>query len=158
MIAIEVDDTRALARLGNIPAKYRAALSQKITVLRLQLEGTVKTKLSGQVLNVKTGNLRRSIFSTQEESPTSVVASVASSSEIRYARIHEYGGKTAAHEILPVKANVLAFMIGGKQVFAKRVNHPGSRMPQRSFMRSSLKDMAPQIRAGMEEAVKGAVQ
>jgi hypothetical protein len=44
--------------------------------------------------------------------------------------------------------------MGGKQVFFKRVNHPGSQMPVRSFMRSSLRDMRPEIIEAMRKAVE----
>jgi hypothetical protein len=62
------------------------------------------------------------------------------------------GGHTAAHDIVPTKAEALAFMMGGQQVFAKIVHHPGSRIPERSFMRSGLFDMADEIVAGIRAA------
>ena len=37
-----------------------------------------------------------------------------------------YGGKTAAHDIVAVKAKALAFLAHGAQHFAKSVHHPGS--------------------------------
>ena len=83
----------------------------------------------------------------------SVFAKVFSAGDVKYAAIHEYGGQTAPHIIEPKKANVLAFAGAGGMVFAKRVNHPGSKMPQRSFMRSALKDMSTEISLGMKKAV-----
>ena len=56
------------------------------------------------------------------------------------------------HEILPVKAEALAFVIGGAQVFARRVEHPGSLIPERSYLRSSLDDMRDEIVAALAEA------
>jgi phage gpG-like protein len=149
---VEIDDSRVQARLKAMPAKLLNALSRKTTVLRLQLEAKVKGKLSGDVLNVRSGALRRSIFSDQSETPTSVEGRVASSADVKYGRIHEFGGKTAAHDILPKKAQALAFAMGGKTVFAKVVHHPGSHIPERSFMRSSLKEMREQIVDGYKAA------
>ena len=40
----------------------------------------------------------------------------------------------------------------------RRVMHPGSRMPERSFLRSSLAERADDIRAALERAVAQAVQ
>ncbi len=82
----------------------------------------------------------------------SVVASVASEGDVKYAAIQEYGGKTSAHEILPVKAQALAFVVGGAQLFARRVEHPGSLIPERSYLRSSLDDMRDEILAALADA------
>lgn len=153
MISVEVDQSRIQARLGAMPEKVHGALVRKVTALRLQLEAKIKGKLSGEVLNVRTGALRRSIFSETLDESTSVFGRAASSGDVKYAGIHEFGGKTPAHDIVPVKAQALAFMMGGKQVFAKTVHHPGSVMPERSFMRSSLGDMADEIVTGLKAAV-----
>jgi phage virion morphogenesis protein len=49
---------------------------------------------------------------------------------ISYARIHQEGGKIAAHEIRPVHAKALRF--NGR--FAHTVQHPGSTIPARPYM------------------------
>ena len=148
-------DKELIARLDAMPDKVRRALVTKVTALSLKLEAHVKQdKLSGQVLNVRTGALRRSIFSTVDTGVTTVRGKVASSGDVKYAGIHEFGGTTPPHEIVPVKATVLSFMIGGKRVFARRVQHPGSRMPERSFLRSALADMAGEITTGLTDAVR----
>jgi hypothetical protein len=54
---------------------------------------------------------------------------------------------------VPDKAKALAFVIGGKQVFAARVNLPAITMPERSFMRAALAEMADAIREVFSEAV-----
>ncbi len=159
MLKIEVTGDRELvAKLSAMPSKVHDALLRKVTALELMLEARVKRKLSGEVLNVVTGALRRSIFGTVDDAQTRVVGKVASSGDVIYAGIHEFGGKTPAHDIYPDKAKALAFMIGGKQVFAKVVHHPGSQMPERSFLRSSLADMKTEILDGLESAVKGALK
>lgn len=149
-------DRELIAKLGAMPNRVHQELVKKVTALRLQLEAKIKgDKLSGQVLNVVTGALRRSIFSaTDDEGSAGVWGRAASAGDVKYAAIHEFGGKTSAHEIVPDKAKVLAFMVGGKQVFAARVHHPGSQMPERSFMRSSLGDMRVEIVDGLKEAVR----
>jgi phage virion morphogenesis protein len=47
-----------------------------------------------------------------------------------YARIHQEGGETKAHTIKPKQKKALRF--NGR--FAKKVNHPGSRIPPRPYM------------------------
>ena len=47
-----------------------------------------------------------------------------------YAAIQNFGGETKPHTILPKNGKALAF--GG--IFAKKVNHPGSKIPARPFL------------------------
>lgn len=54
---------------------------------------------------------------------------------------------TKPHIIVPRRAKVLAFSVGGQMVFAKRVSHPGTkpnRFDKRAWSRSQ-----PEIRAGL---------
>jgi phage gpG-like protein len=148
-----VGDRQLTARLGEMPDKVHRALLKKVTGLALKLEAKVKGKLSGEVLHVRTGALRRSIFNAVTDEPTSVIAKVASSGDVKYAGAHEFGAHIPPHDIVPVKAQALAFMAGGKLVFAKRVHHPGATIPERSFLRSSLTDMREEIVSGLKQAV-----
>lgn len=155
-----VGDSELIARFKDMPRAVNQALFVKVTSLALKLEGYVKTnKLNGQVLNRISGALSRSIHNVVDHDMKSVVGRVFSSGDVKYAGIHEFGGKTAPHIIEPKKASVLAFLgKGGVRVFTKKVNHPGSKMPERSFMRSSLRDMSTEISTGMKKAVVDAVQ
>jgi len=149
-----VGDKELIARLDKMPTAIRQALELKVTSLALRLEKLVKTgKLNGQVLNRISGRLARSINNKVTVTANSVFAKVFSAGDVKYAAIHEYGGQTAPHIIEPKKAQALAFMGAGGMVFAKKVNHPGSKMPQRSFMRSALRDMSTEISLGMKKAV-----
>lgn len=147
MISLDVDDRRVMARLDAMPSGVRAALLKKVTVLRLKLEARIKQKLSGEVLNVRTGNLRRSIFSETINDGARVEGRAASSGDVKYGAIHEFGGV-----IVPVKAKTLSFVIDGKRIFTKKVV-----MPKRSFMRTSLSELKPEIIAGLQSAVGEAV-
>jgi len=160
MLSIEIVGDEALQkRFANMPTEVRKALKNKITALTLKLEAHVKNdKLSGQVLKVQSGALRRSITSEVVDNGVNITGRVYSAGDVKYAAIHEFGGKTAAHEILPTKAKALHFMMGGKDVFAKRVNHPGSVIPMRSYLRSALADMRVEIATQMEQAVRQAVR
>ncbi len=154
MISISMTGDRELiARLTALPSGLRTILRRKIWALTLRLQARVQQKLSGQVLNVVTGALRRSIQSDVRETADGIRGVVFSTGDVKYARIHEFGGKTRAHIIEPRKAQALAFMMGGKMVFAKRVNHPGSVMPERSFLRSSLEDMREEIRRELTDGI-----
>ncbi len=147
-------DRELIAKLDGLPQAVHDALLQKVTELSLMLEEKVKGKLSDDVLHVRTGNLRRSIFSEVDDQGSAIFGKVASSGDVPYAAIHEFGGKTPAHDILPSKAQALAFVMEGKTVLAKIVRHPGSNIPERSYLRSSLGDMQETIIEGLTQAVQ----
>ena len=147
-----VGDKALIAKLDAMPARVHGALLKKVTALGLQLEAKVKEALSGGVLNVRSGALRRSIFNRVDDSATAVTDTVASSGDIKYAGIHEFGGTIPAHDIVPSKAQALAFLFDGKLTFAKRVHIPDVQMPQRSYLRSSLAEMRDEIIDGLREA------
>lgn len=160
MITISVEnDQEVILRLRRLPENVRKSLLKKVTSLTLKLERRVKEKLSGQVLNVRTGALRRSIFSRVTETRTEIVGRVASSGDVKYAGIHEFGGVTSPHTIEAKRGQALRFMLNGKEMFRRSVNHPGSKMPKRSFLRTSLAEMRPEIVTGLRDAVvEGAKQ
>ena len=150
MFALEVRGLdEASARFDAYPAALQAALGAKATELATTLADLVKNKLSGAVLNTSSGALRDSIAAGVTADSDGVLASVGSEGDVKYAAIQEYGGKTSAHEILPVKGDVLAFVSGDGQRFARRIEHPGSVIPERSYLRSSLEDMKDEILAAL---------
>jgi HK97 gp10 family phage protein len=144
---VTLDDTRAQVRFVGMSSKLLAALTKKTTVLRLMIEAKAKGKAP-----VKTGALRRGIFSDQTATATSVEGRVAESADVKYAKYVEFG--TDPHDIVPNKAKALAFVMGGKLTFAKIVHHPGTK--GQFYMRNSLREMAPEIVAGYKETVKEA--
>ncbi len=151
MLSLSIDGAEALqARLDAFPAAVLSDLTAKAQDLANALADKVKfEKLSGEVLNVRSGALIASIGAEVASGGDEVSASVGSYGDVKYAAIQEYGGKTAAHEILPAKGNVLAFLVAGAMHFARRVEHPGSVIPERSYLRSSLDEMSAEILAAL---------
>ncbi len=147
-IVVAPEARRALAALKDAPGLEQAialALDREndLTVNRIQ------RKLSGEVLNVQTGTLRRSIGRTAAVVEGNQIGSAVGSGSafghesVAYAAIHEYGGTTKPHVIRARNAKTLAFPgRGGGTVFCKSVNHPGSRIPERSYIRSTLAERA----------------
>lgn len=156
MLSIQLSgDEELIARFKQMPERVHKALIRKITALSIALQNKIRTeKLDGQVLNKRTGALQSSIHRQVTDTATAVVAKVSAGKDVPYAAIHEYGGQTKPHIIVPKNAEALHFYIGGKEVFAKSVNHPGSKMPERSYMRSSLSEMRIEIIEGMTDAVR----
>jgi len=154
MFSLEVEGVETTdAQLAKLPTAVQAALQAKAIALAIALTAHVTDdKLSGQVLAVKSGLLRASIASQVEVDGDIVRARVFVGPGVKYAAIQEFGGRTAAHEIVPDKARALSFVVGGARIFARIVHHPGSTLPARSYLRSSLADMAGEIAAGLKAA------
>lgn len=75
---------------------------------------------------IKTGKLRLDIKTKEKVVVDGLMIEVGNWGT-RYAKLHHEG--TAPHEILPRPSNPigrLVFQVGGRTVFAKRVNHPGT--------------------------------
>jgi phage gpG-like protein len=153
MISIQLQgEQQLITRLTALPEQLRISLGRVMTRLAIEVERNIKLKLSGSVLNVRTGVLRASIRHQVLMTATSVTATIGTN--VNYARFHEFG-VPHSWEIKPKSARVLAFEIGGQSVFATRVIHPP--LPERSFERSTLAEMAPYIRAEIDAAIKQTV-
>jgi hypothetical protein len=93
----------------------------------------------------KTGNLRRTITHRVEANGTRGVIGT----NANYARAVHEGSKP--HVILPMSASgVLAFKIGGKQVFARVVRHPGNKA--NPFFTRGLEKSRDRIKVELAEA------
>ena len=139
---------QTVAWLGSRREQVQTALQVTVRKLAMELAGYVKKdKLAGQALHVRSGRLRRSI--TFKVTSEGTVVSGLVGTNVVYARIHEFGGHTKPHIILPKNARALHF--NGRY-------HPGSNFPERSFLRSALKDMTPEIRAELALSIRGALK
>lgn len=154
MITVTVTDAAVRAKLGSMSSRVHSSILREVTRLTLRLERHIKQdKLLGQVLNRKTGALGRSIHSAVTDEPARITGRAYSSGDVKYAAIHEYGGRTKAHLIQATRAKALMMSDHyGELAFFKSVSHPGSVMPERSFMRSALRDMQDDIIAGLKRA------
>jgi phage gpG-like protein len=154
MLSVTVTGADQLAaKLDGLPAAVTAAIAAKSAALADQLLELVRSKASGGVLQSRTGALAASIGAGAPTiSGDSVVTAVFAGANVKYAAIQEFGGVTAPHDILPSRAKALAFLAGGGQVFARIVHHPGSHIPERSYLRASLAEMAGQIESEMKAA------
>jgi len=148
-----VGDRELITRLSAMPDAVQSGVARAVTRLALELEALVKRKLSGEVLRVRTGVLRSSVHNRVDRTSTGVTATVGTN--VAYARVHEFG-VPHSWEIRPRAARALAFEVGGRTVFAAHVTHPP--LPERSFLRSALREMEPRIRSELETAVTQATR
>jgi phage gpG-like protein len=144
-------DKEFILKLASFPDKLRAELKTSMTSAMDRLKGHVQDdKLSGQVLNVRTGDLRASIAADVTDDTTSVTGKV--STDLPYSAIHEYGGTIPPHPINTLNSAAHRFMTGTS------VMHPGCVIPERSYLRTSLRDMADSIRDELQLGVNRASQ
>lgn len=135
--------TREADRLADLKKRMPLKIERIANRFALRVVRTSKEKyLSGprpEKLGVGTGHLRSSIRAVVERKDNSVDIRVGT--DVPYARIHEEGGKTPAHLILPKKAGgVLTFMKNGRRIFVKMVHHPGSNIRKRPFLHPAVED------------------
>lgn len=154
MLTVQVDASRVVTRLERIDAATRTALRGAIVSITRDLTARVLAKLSGGVLNYRTGALYRSIKANLVENPTSIYGQVFSDGSVPYARIHEYGG-TIQH---PGSSKFQAWQGPAGWVFTHFTRPHPIPIPERSYLRSSLAEMQNDIVARLTIAVKSAVK
>lgn len=144
MFEVKVTDKGVRASLTKFQTVAVGELLKVITSLSIQLTAYVKDKkLSGQVLNVRTGTLRRSITFRVNSLPDKIEGVVGTN--LIYAAIHEYGGQFRTR--LGTGKNPPK--VGGK---------PFGTMPERSFLRSSLRENSSNIVRQLNAAIGRATQ
>lgn len=131
MPRFEVDDEQIRLFIERFPESLRRHGRRAATKVGANLERFIKTqKLSGQLLKVRTGTGRRSIFHRVEERADDIEVIVgADLSKARYMRAHEKGA-----EIRPKRARFLTIPLdavktrGGVARFSARdvIARPGS--------------------------------
>lgn len=163
MISVTVVGAGAVeARLARFAAQLRPALTQAVTRETYALQAhVVEGKLSGQVLHVRSGNLRRSITAAVRETDDGVAGIVGTNAD--YAAIHEFGGVIHHPGGTPFYLDRAgqAHFVGLHSPVARNLPrtkpHPIP-MPPRSFLRSALADRIGLIRRSIVGALKAAFQ
>lgn len=167
-------------RLVSVGPRTRNAVRDEVKRLGMDLlRKVMDEKLRGQVLNVRTGLLRRRM-NMQFMQPDENTFHASVGNNAAYARIHEFGGVTRPHIIRPKNARVLVWAIPGTVFkkgqltatgkmtkkgyrahgeqgnlnFAMEVHHPGSKIPARPFLRPSLEEMRGAIRDRLLNAMR----
>lgn len=140
--------------VAKLEAKNGRVLSVVKDVLydhSVKLQRTVKErKLSGQVLKVRTGTLRRSInIGPLEESGSVLSRSVGTN--VEYAAIHEFGGPVD----IPAQLRLIKKAFGRSLKYPVWVNYKARKftMPERSFLRSALREHEKEFAADLEHSV-----
>ena len=152
-----VGDVQLLERLRALPDAINSGLLRGITELGIELQRNVQQdKLSGQVLRSRTGSLRSSIGLRVDQSGGAVTASVFTDS--RYAGAQEYGftGTISVRASLRRIRDAFGRPIAEKTISVRAYDRRID-LPERSFLRSALADMAPVIRDEVGAALAEAI-
>ncbi len=125
-------------KLASMQANLKLTVFRALTILEAEILQNIRLK-SG--LKVRTGALLNSVGASKKitTGESGEVIGQIGSEGVPYAKIHEFGGTTKPHVIMARNAKALAFINGsGDQVFARFVNHPGSVIPARPYLRPAL--------------------
>lgn len=139
-------------KLAGMTDKLKSKLRRGVLAAALIVQAATKAdKLSGQVLKVRTGKLRRSVNIKQTESSSGVYASVGTN--VEYAKVHEFGFRGAVQ----VKEHMRR-QGGSKKKVRVRAHTRQVKLPERSFLRSALRDKRNEVKAKIAGAVAEGVR
>jgi phage gpG-like protein len=152
----------AVQRLQAAGPRIASALEKSVLSMAIKLTGKVKSqKLSGQVLHVRSNALRSSVHYETHFAPTKKMAEVGTN--VKYARIHEYGGKIKhyarsqrAYFRMSKNGEVGSrFVKKSRSNFAQwvTIGEHSVVMPERSFLRSAARELIPEIDSALKEAL-----
>ena len=130
----------------------QGGVQKEIMRLALKMTGKVMGKLSGDVLRVRTGRLRRSIHPEWDFRQGYSGATVGTN--VEYAAIHEYGfsGSVQVKSFQREMTKAFGKPISPTQVTV-RAHTRNINMPERSFLRSTLREMNSEIVEGLQKAI-----
>ena len=165
-LVVSVKDEMLIATLRGYPARLANRLEQAMNRVTIELQARTKEKLTGEVLHVRTGTLRRSINRRVERTPDGIVGAVGTN--VAYGAAHEFGFKGN----VTVRAHVRRLRTQGKLDATgkrKRGKLTGAvanvasyqmtmNLPERSFLRSALKELEPSVVKAIRNAAAEALK
>ena len=159
-------------------SKIQAELAYSIGRATLMVLRRVKQdKLTGQVLNVQTGRLRRSITNSISSNGTGKIIGIVGTN-VAYGRIHELGFRGAVNvkeHLRRTKTQKKLFTRGARvgQINVKQTlrdqkaksptilvsaHTRNVNFPERSFLRTALKDMQPVVLKDIQDSISRALR
>ena len=153
MITAKLENGKELTKRfkDSIP-EIQNGVQKEIMRLALKMIGKVMGKLSGDVLRVRTGRLRRSIHPEWDFKQGYSGATVGTN--VEYAGIHEYGfsGSVLVKSFQREMTKAFGKPISPTQVTV-RAHTRNINMPERSFLRTTLREMNSEITDSLQLAV-----
>jgi hypothetical protein len=127
-------------------------LRRQVDVSDLIIQQRAMSKVSGDLLQIRTGKLARSIVTIPAVvNGDSIDGAVeAGGGPAYYAKFQE-DGTAGPYQIVAASGKALAFILDGKAMFRRAVMHPG--LPAKLFMKSSLAESESEVVQGLQNAV-----
>ena len=151
-------DDAAQRRLKALGETAGNGIARAITKLGIELRNAVQQdKLSGQVLRPRSGSLRGGIAVRMDQSRTRVSATVYSN--VVYAAAQEFGFagrenvRTSLRRVTMAFGHPITPVTVDANAYSRRLD-----LPERSFLRSSLDDMASRIGTAVDDGLREALQ
>ena len=134
----------------------REELRKAVAEQGIRMQALVKAKLHGIVLHQRSGRLVRSINVRTTDTADEISASVGTN--VKYAAAHEYG----FNDTVTVREHLVRITQAfGKPITPTTYTMPAHerhvQLPERSFLRSTLREEGPPIRAALATAVREAL-
>jgi hypothetical protein len=155
-VDVTIDTSAVGPYLESKTNAIREALIARMTAVDTMLQSKIVGKLSGELLQQRTGKLSSSVRIVETTASATEIAGgvTAGGGPVNYAAALEYGAK--AHIIQAINVKALAFMWQGRQVFFKSVNHPGNEAY--AYMRGTLDENSENIQAEFQDAADEAAR
>lgn len=162
---VSVRDESLIATFRGYPGRLAAALLNAMQRITLKIQTVVKEeKLTGQVLHVRTGTLRRSINRRIWISGDQINGAVGTN--VEYAGPHEFGFHgtvTVREHQRRIRARVDAKWAGKKKGKVIGIAHVKAftrtmNLPERSFLRSSLRELEQFTANEIRRSAQGALR
>lgn len=146
-------DTRALKKMERSGKPVMEAVAREVGAWAVGVHSKILANLTGKKLKVRTGRLRSGQQLPRVTRGFSAVKT-AFINRVEYAGIHEYGGTTPPHVIVPKLKKALKFRKGADTIFAKKVNHPGSKIKEKQFTREPIHAGLPALKSAIEAEIQ----
>lgn len=166
---VEISDSRVAVQLERIGPNARAALEEALAPLATQIGADARSRAAAHIHLIGKESLGAYVESIKDgvaSKDARVVGWVRSNTptihfkgrDVPLAVLMQYGANPPPHEILPDVATALNFEGSAGEVFAAKVSHPGAHIAAFPDITVAFESAAPEIRATLEEAVKGAAR
>lgn len=161
MIAVElIGGDKLVAHVQGMWPALQAATKQSVTACLIELTRYVKEqKLSGQVLRNQTGRLRRSIHASDVLVSETEISGVVGTN-VSYGGFWEYGyhGPVTVKQHMRMMVKAWGRPVKNPHLVSVREHNRQINVPERSFLRSSLKELGPKFTAQLQTDLQRALK